>query len=186
MMLSYVILPIRYPDDSVKRQSWPIDFIAKTDRLVFVADLMEQSERRRFLRPHRNWKRNPCMVRYRNDGQGPEFICKRGKTTSRVSSAPRSRGWAVGIQFIFADAGTKDRFYFTEDWIRGTGALKFHSDPRYPHNGGYMITRVASDRSESDLDIPGAGIFGNVPWTAETSRYTCGYKKGDLTFPVKC
>ena len=185
MMLSDVILSIRYPDNSVKRQAWPTEFIAETDRLVFVTDLMEEPERRRFLRPRRNWTRNPCMVRYRNDGASPEFICKRGKTTGRVPKALKSRGSAIGIQFVFADKGVDHYFYFLEDWIRDTGALKFYRDPQHPHNGGYMITRIAPDRSESDLDVPGTGFVGNAPWTAGTSRYPCGYENG-LSFSVRC
>ncbi len=71
-------LAVQYIDNFVKCQSWGEDFISVTDRLVFDPALMQPSERLKFAELRRDWRNNPCLVRYRIDGRA-DFYCERGK-----------------------------------------------------------------------------------------------------------
>jgi hypothetical protein len=53
------------------------EFIARTDRLVFCPDFMDERERAAILRTHRNWRHNPCMARYLLVSGDADLICER-------------------------------------------------------------------------------------------------------------
>jgi hypothetical protein len=72
--LSQVNLAVEYQDNHIKRQAWGNTFIDLTERLVFIAEFVEPAERQRFLKSHRDWRDNPCLVRYRTDGRDPDFF----------------------------------------------------------------------------------------------------------------
>src|SRR5438067_13918812 len=118
-------LTIRYCDQSEKPQSWRAAFIRETSSLVFSESQMAPQELERFRQTRRDWRRNPCLIRYRSVGQAPELICQRGQFRGkRRREWSRLRGVPVALEFQFAYAGDRvDRFRFGSDWLAATGAI---------------------------------------------------------------
>jgi hypothetical protein len=172
--LSQVNLAVEYQDNHIKRQAWVNTFIDLTERLVFIAEFVEPAERQRFLKSHRDWRDNPCLVRYRTDGRDPDFFCQRGADGRKVRKS-KERGHPLGIEFQLAD-GHSNYYYYDTDWIRKTGALIFQRSSQSPDPAGIVIRRIDCDRHESEVDVQKTGISGRMPWQSPVDDFACGYE----------
>ncbi len=179
-MLSRIYVAVKYHDDYVKCQAWPRSIIARTDRLAFSPDLMNERERKAFSQIDRNWRRNPCMAWYplngQQNGEQPRLICERGdnkrrwRPRTRREQPEQVRGWPVGIEFRYDD---KNSYHFDANWLRTTGALDFRQDPA--RDGGFVIMRIELDGSKTDMDVALAGINGKMPCRVLADECPCWY-----------
>jgi hypothetical protein len=172
-------LAVKYAaDEFVKCQEWDAEFIRQTAQLVFSADLMKPEDRKKFLRPDRDWRRNPCLVRYRNDGHPREFICQRGERGPKVRRS-EERGEPLGIEFWIADTNSSHRIYhFNTQWLRDTAALTFRrQQATYNNIPDYDIKRIAKDRTEHTLNIQQIGTPNKMPWESVPDFFPCGYPR---------
>jgi hypothetical protein len=177
MKLTNLFVAVEYCDRYIKCQAWPSDFIAQTDRLVFIPELMDEPERKAFSRMHRNWRLNPCMARYPLNGGRPELICERGDDKrwrwNGNDKPTQVRGRPVGMEFRFNATGAIRSYHFDENWMHDTGALQFRQNPA--HNGGFTITRIKRDGDQSDLEVASSGIGGTMPARVAPDSYPCWY-----------
>jgi hypothetical protein len=183
-------LSVSYYDNYVKSQAWEDEFFRVTDRLVFSAalaldegpNLLLKKGRKRLLKRHHDWRRNPCLVRYRTDAKSADFFCERGKDDephrkSKPPSESEERGHPLGIEFYLKDESLTSKVYHCNaDWMDNTAALLFRNDSS-PGNGlpGLVIRRITSDGADSIVDIPKAGTPGPLPIPSRTGANPCGY-----------
>jgi hypothetical protein len=147
-------LAVKYYDNYVKCQTWGRNFIEQTESLVFSTDLMDEPEKKWFL-PQRDWRDNPCLVRYRVGDQHPEPICQRGKEFGPKVRKSKERGHPLAIEFQLKDnGGTVLTYCCDADWIFSTAELVFQHDLQvgnYPTEP--VIRRTTLDGDKSILDI---------------------------------
>jgi hypothetical protein len=178
--LELLRLAIYYYDKHTKCPVWGYDdFLRDTARLVFSPALVRQAEQERFEGQRfkkfrrKGWQSNPCFVRYREDGAGPDFYCERGKE-GRKDDASTERGHPQSIEFHFDD-GTI--YHFNNTWMKDTVELVFqHDRSRGPE--GLSINRISASNVEIILDVPGTGIPGRMPESRGISDFSCAYNGG--------
>ena len=179
-------LAVGYHDDYVKCQTWTTSFVQQTESLVFSTDFMGASEQEKFL-PQKDWRNNPCLVRYRIGGRPPETICERGETGPKRRKS-QERGHPLGIEFQLKDVDEKLYAYHSDtDWIRDTAAFIFqHSFQAGSHPVGPVITHVTLGGVKSILDIENALHSGRMQFSSVSKDadgrpdpYPCGIP--DLT-----
>ena len=174
-----------YNDGFIKCQAWDTEFIQETCSLVFSRALMKTAERKEFL-PKRDWRDNPCLVRYRVRGLRPQLICQRGEEGQK-SRGSRQRGRALGIEFLVEDNdGKAQAYHCDENWIGNTAALKFQHDLQ--EQGQLVepvITHITLQDVVSILDIPKTGIRGELPYSTisadEPDLSPCGFPPFRIT-----
>jgi hypothetical protein len=162
--LYMVRLAVGYDDGFVKCQAWPLDLINQTERLVFSPDQMEPKDRRKFLKANRDWRDNPCLVRYRRNGK-TDFICNRGEDGQKRKNST-ARGRALGLEFRLIDEnGLSNYYHFDTDWINDTKELTFQRST-VPYGGltELKITRIDAANISSTVDIPLESIHGRMAW----------------------
>lgn len=174
--LDLITLAVQYPGGYVKCQAWDTDFIFQTDRLVFDPELMDPPEKKRFLKNHKDWRDNPCLVQYKGGGD-PEFLCKRGDDGPRRRGSA-DRGEPLGIEFRFIDEnGDTAAFYCNSDWMAETSVLTFkHSASYYGDTTGLVIERTKSDGTTVVLEVPNVCAAGVAPWNRPPDSLPCGYE----------
>ena len=168
-------LVIRYSDQSTKIQKWDPDFLADTDRLVFDPNHMEEPERSRFLKTHRDWRRNPCLARYRANGHAAEFICERG-----IHDGARNRKWAnrrgkpVALELeLLLPSGAVAIFGFDEAWLGGTSVLEIRPLVNAAP-AGCEVWRVKDGSATRCID--GSSVPSRTAQSREDyGAYPCGY-----------
>ncbi len=175
-------LAIGYHDDYVKCQTWNRDFIQQTESLVFSIELMGKAEQEEFI-PRRDWRDNPCLVRYRVGGRPPEPICERGENGPKLRKS-QERGRPLGIEFqLRSDDGTIRAYHSDIDWIRNTATLIFqHELQANNHPVEPVITHITLDDVKSILDIektliPGKMRFSSVSKDLDghPDPFLCGF-----------
>jgi hypothetical protein len=174
--LSALRLAVIYVDGYIKVQSWLYDFIRQTDRLVFDPTLMKQKERDRFTKMARDWRKNPCLVRYRMDGEDADYFCERG-TDAKKRRGSRKRGEPLAIEFQMDGGRPSSVYHCDQPWLKATAALVFHHGPNY-NPANLTITRAAVDGSESELNIPLMAIHGPMTERGRVGESPCGYSQG--------
>jgi hypothetical protein len=151
-------LAVRYIDGFTKCQSWDDDFIQQTQKLIFDPTELNAEERDKFG-PHRDWRDNPCVVRYRADTDAIEFICQRGKTGAKKRRGLTDRGEPIGIEFrILSADGTFGEWTFDKDWLDNTTFIRF-----VPSRTEMTIFRRSRDGAEGPL-LTEDGEPGELPF----------------------
>lgn len=175
--LSQVNLAVEYDDNYIKRQAWEKPFIDLTERLIFIAEkeFMKPKERQHFLKSRRDWRRNPCLVRYRTDGKSADFFCQRGEGRRKFRKS-NARGHPLGIEFQLAYDGHSSYYYYDTDWIRRTAVLIFQRSNKSSNPAGIVIKRIDCDNKESVVDVLKTGIPGRMPWRNSADDFPCGYE----------
>jgi hypothetical protein len=172
--LTRLRLAVQYPDNFIKCQNWKDHFINVTDRLVFKATQMNPPERRQFIELHQDWRLNPCLVRYRCDGEEPDFFCQRG-TDGRKGLNSAARGHPLAIEFHFQDNHAVPKVYHCNTtWMNDTAALIFEHAPD-GDPAGLVIRRVTPDSTPSVVDIPHIATPGPMPRRGSIGNFPCGY-----------
>jgi hypothetical protein len=175
--LSALRLAVSYVDGYIKVQSWLYEFIRQTDRLVFDPMLMQQKERNQFNKMDRDWRKNPCLVRYRTDSEDADYFCERG-TDAKKRRGCKERGQPLAIEFQMDGGHPSSSVYHCDQiWLKATAALVFHHAANY-NPASLAITRVAADGSESGLNIPLMAITGPMTERGKVGESPCGYNQG--------
>ena len=173
--LMLVRLAIIYDRDSgyIKWQSWTYsDFLRKTSRLVFDSSKMGSAEQEMFNRERRDWRENPCLVRYRTDGGDPDFFCKRG-ADGKKDRKYKGRGRPLSIEFQM-DSGNPSCYHCDEAWLKETAILEFQHDQNYdPAN--LVITRTSSDGAVSQFEIITMATAGPMRTPGKVDDFACGF-----------
>ena len=161
-------------DDGYKKwQSWPYnDWIRITSKLVFDPSMMEPEQREIFNKENSDWRENPCLVRYRTDGQAPDFFCKRG-ANGKKDRKYAGRGRPLSIEFQM-DGGNPSHYHCDEAWLKGTAALEFHHDPNYDP-AKLTIVRISPDGASRQFNISATATPGQMKTPGKVDDYACGF-----------
>ena len=179
--LDQIRLAVFYPaDEFVKCQAWDAKFIRETDRIVFDVRLMAPAEAKR-LRSRHDWRKVPCLARYRVNGLAPQVICERGPDGSRRRTF-RTGGRPIGIEFkLVGDGGAESYYHFTEPWLNDTGCLAFER-PLVPDPGAPttpIVTRrtfAAGATGVSEIIDPVTmGSAGRLAIDQAWGEVACGF-----------